>query len=340
MRKIRLVACTFFMLCVVLHRPVYADLTGADILNANVSSILYLEVVNREKGVVVETATGVIVSYDGYVITAGHVHLGPNQVLRAHIGQAGGAFAELEFQQNLYAIDPVSKSGSGVDLALYRFPTAPGCDQAVWMARELPQPTEALWVMGFRGKTIIPHLFSVTNPHGPEGIVLADGTLDVGESGGPVFNSEGAVVGFVAGGHLASGKDQAVTPIRLAVPLLERAGQWPPPRKEERFPAACFNSCPNPANGVERWSETKPWEDNSGWLGGGNNPQRVCDGLARGYEQSNAGWSVVVSRTGESSRSDIFRQFQYIYYCSGEARRGPVFASARSAACGMNMTRR
>ena len=140
---------------------------------------------------------------------------------------------------------------------------------------------------------------------GPRGNFFVDGTLQKGESGGPVFNTDGAVVGLLSGGHLATGQDLVVTLIRLAEPLLARADQWPVPEKENRYPASCFPECTNPAHGVVGWENTQQWNQSSGWLGGGNNQSAVCNGLARGFEQQNPGWWRFGAQASPARRSSI-----------------------------------
>ncbi len=323
---------------VLISQSGFAQKNGKQIYEENRTSILYLEVVRKDNpSQVTDRGTGFVISHDGYVLTAGHIQVGPNETLQAIVGQSAGLRYNLEFQQNLF--DPINKAGT--DLSLWRLPQAPGCDRAVLLTEQLPEPSDALWILSFsETRSLGPHVASVVSTQGPEGTILADTNLEHGESGAPVFNSAGAVVGIVSGGHLATNRNDIITPTRHASVLLTRAGQWPPRTESERYPALCFKECINPANGIIGWEATKPWNRDSPWLGGGNNQPAVCNGLARSDEIANPGWSIDITAMSESSKEEFYRQFFYMYHCSGIMRHGPIYRSARAAVCGIDEIRR
>ena len=62
-------------------------------------------------------------------------------------------------------------------------------------------------------------------------------------------------------------------------------------------------------------------EEWSGWRGGGYNRQAWCNDMRTRFEQ-NVGTSVewTVLHTDEQSKSDVFRRFEYKYFCRAEAR--------------------
>ena len=157
---------------VLISQSGFAQKNGKQIYEENRTSILYLEVVRKDNpSQVTDRGTGFVISHDGYVLTAGHIQVGPNETLQAIVGQSAGLRYNLEFQQNLF--DPINKAGT--DLSLWRLPQAPGCDRAVLLTEQLPEPSDALWILSFsETRSLGPHVASVVSTQGPEGTILAD----------------------------------------------------------------------------------------------------------------------------------------------------------------------
>ena len=304
-------------------------LTDSQILDQDGVAVVAL-ILRDASGGELNRSTGFIVSPDGHVLTVAHVRpTEPGQYMDAVIGQAAGPLHKL----TQISID-IER-----DVALYELDQSQGCRPSLPLSVDRPSVTDELLALGFpKGLGLTPITAKVANLYGPEGLIIVDGFLGPGTSGGPVFQRDGHVMGIVRGGHPSSTSNNHVIPIAYASGLLQAIGRWPPQQSIEVYPIECYKSCPAPENGIEKWESEVPWQSQSGWLGGGNNRTDVCNALKAGWEAANAGHYVEIRAMDEANNKDLLGHVEYRYMCAGVARSGPIYRTALSRSCGLRLS--
>lgn len=98
-------------------------LTPKDIYDNNAPSVVYIEKKSSDDSQVgaVDRGSGLIVSHDGFLLTAAHLNPGANEFLQGIVGQRQGVSYKLTF------IDTDSQS----DISLWKFPQSLACRRAV-----------------------------------------------------------------------------------------------------------------------------------------------------------------------------------------------------------------
>jgi S1-C subfamily serine protease len=301
-------------------------LTDTQILDQEGPAVVSL-VVRAVGGGEVDRGSGFIVSPEGDILTVAHVRPSdPSQYMEATIGQSAGVTHRL----TLIGMD-IER-----DVALYRLDQSQVCRPSLPLSVDRPFVTDQLTVLGFpKGLGLTPLTARVANLYGPDGLIIVDGNLTPGTSGGPVIRRDGRVMGIVRGGHPSSTQTNHVIPIAYASGLLETIGRWPPQQSTEVYPIECYRSCAVPENGIDHWESEVPWSAQSGWLGGGNNRTDVCNSLKAGWEAANPGHYVEVKGMDEANNKDLFGHVEYKYICNGVARFGPAYRVSRSRSCGL-----
>jgi hypothetical protein len=192
--------------------------------------------------------------------------------------------------------------------------------------------------LGFPGISgLTPSILSITNLQTERGFFRTGGFLEPGNSGGPVFNQSGAVVGVVHGGGAPGTDNNEIIPIGLASTLLKKWNVSVGLDRQPEYPERCYAACRVEAHGIEGWQSSRKWGPaNSGWLPGGHNQVDECNKLVAGElaKPENRGGSIEVSRRWEDRKKD-WGHAQYKYWCEGTLRLGPIYSEKRSAACGL-----
>jgi hypothetical protein len=143
-----------------------------------------------------EKATGFIVTDRGHLLTAGHV-LGPetqNRIVEifAHWGpQVSDGFKLTRIKRD-----------TELDIALFQLPPGPSAWKPLTLASSSAVPDDAeLYVLGFPlDQNLASAKGNLSNRFGPQGRFHTTIPLNRGNSGGPVLDIDGRVVGMAIGG--------------------------------------------------------------------------------------------------------------------------------------------
>ncbi len=305
-------------------------MTPKEILDRYAPSIVYLEVIDAQ-GSVIDHGTGFVVSHDGYVVTAAHIKVDQNQTLWGVIGQRQGTRFKLAFRE----------ADDASDTALWQLPAALVCRPAVTISTKGVAALDRVLVLGFpQNDDLSPASVGITSKSSNLGFYKADGMLQPGNSGGPVFNEDGHVIGIVQGGTMPGTDNNDIVPVAAAVALIKKRGVAAGIDTPLVYANSCYASCRSPANGIEGWSATQPWGPvNSGWVSGGHDRPTECNKLIAGAKAANPSAEITLSPGDagmwEESKKDIIGHAEYRYFCAGVLRSGPVYAEARTPACGL-----
>ncbi|MGY5777271.1 S1 family peptidase [Rhizobium sp. LEGMi135b] len=170
------------------------------------------------------TGTGFIVSGNGYIITATHVikdwlnQSDDNRKKFPLFGKIGSKNSSEKIELQVIAADLIS------DISLLRFADntktyqpAPLCfDGDPKLVSGSP-----IYALGFPNDSdLSPVQGSFSNDNNPNGYLEASIAFSPGLSGGPVYNSDGKVVGIVEGGIAFSSTTNFIIPLRWARSIL------------------------------------------------------------------------------------------------------------------------
>jgi hypothetical protein len=116
-------------------------------------------------------------------------------------------------------------------------------------------PAEHVIALGFpEDGDLTPSFFRISNLSSPHGYYKADGNLQHGDSGAPVFNKKGQVIAMVEGGTEAGTRNDDLIPIGRAISLVKK---WDVKAGIDG-PAYCWNSPPQPPDNLDwllgKWS--------------------------------------------------------------------------------------
>lgn len=307
-----------------------AAATPEEILATNTRAIVYLQIEDASGGEI-DHGTGFIVSHDGYVVTAAHLKADPTQKMWATIGQRDGTRFRLSFRD----LDPNS------DVALWQFQQSATCKYTATLSSKAVKVLDRALVLGFPGKSgLTPSRVSINNLTSERGFYKADGFLNPGNSGGPVFSENGHVIGIVQGGTLPGTENNDIAPIAPALALIRKHGVNAGIDAAVPFENSCYSFCRAAAHGVEKWTSEKEWGPyDSGELSGGHNQTDECNKITASAVALQPGAQIELypGQAGkwETVRKDLAGQVHYIYYCKGIIRTGPIYKEAQSPACGL-----
>jgi hypothetical protein len=187
-------------------------------------SILFLKVIVRNRDGtnehVASTASGFIVSKNGHFLTAAHVIQNPdpntNVIYFAAIGPRDSQQFELNF----------IKSDADLDIALFQLPPS-----QAWIPLKIASssnvPDDAkLFVLGFpRGENLSSGEGMLRNRFAKGGRFQTSLPLNYGDSGAPVFDIAGRVIGLAEGGYDEANMVTNVVPADFFAPLLPLTGE-------------------------------------------------------------------------------------------------------------------
>lgn len=309
--------------------PVAIAKTPSAIQEDNARSIIFVQKVD-EHGAELMSGTGVIVSHDGYMITANHLApTQPGEQLIATIGQKVGTRYPLEFRD----------SDAQRDLALFQLPQSSSCRATSVLSDKPLDESQHLVALGFPGERGLSHAnVNITNKHTPLGFYASDGQLEEGYSGGPVFNEAAEIIGIVQGGTISGARSNDIVPIAAAVAMIKKLGVAASIGNSIPFDNSCYASCRAPEHGIERWGHEENWTSHSGRMNGGNNQTDMCNGMIAAKLAASPPGSRIDLDPGpsgmwETSDKDILGHVTYVYYCKGMLRSSPIYKEMRSPAC-------
>ena len=236
------IAC-FSMLDAILT-PCFSQQPWSDTRQKSKESILFIRVISRSRDGtnerVSDTATGFIVSRDGHVITVAHIVPPTDQNTEVRFYVSWGPRETGSFQLNYV------KSDRDLDVAIFQLP--PRSDGQKWkelvFASSAKVPDDApLFVLGFPlSQDLSSAQGIVSNRFGSGGRFQTTLPLNHGNSGSPVFDISGRVIGVAAGGFDQAQQITYMIPSDFLRPLLALADVKIVNAQDEQvpYPAVCL----------------------------------------------------------------------------------------------------
>lgn len=175
----------------------------------------------------------------------------------------------------------------------------------------------------------------INNLSTPEhGFYKADGYLRPGNSGGPAFDEAGQVVAIVQGGTMPGTDNNDLIPIALAVSLIKKRNVQAGIDAGVPYEDSCYSACPDVSHGTIGWKSEKPWGPVN--IGHHNQTDECTKLIAAALAgQPNAQIEFLPDKQGkwEDHKKDVLGHVEYIFYCKGILRSGPIYATKQSPAC-------
>jgi hypothetical protein len=211
---------------------IFLDASSVNIKNGNFNGV---------------TGTGFIVSNDGYIVTAAHVlrnwaaqgdDIPREKKAEQLIGRIGSIYSPQKYLLELVSPAPHqlrSFIADGFnDFAILRIRGGGDFVPTTFCGVRLLKPGTEVLAVGFPAGYEFNHApGSISNDSGPGGIWTLNAPIDIGMSGGPLYNKKGQVVGILKGGaerevNVVQGgvttlatTDIPIAPIKYATQLLK-----------------------------------------------------------------------------------------------------------------------
>ncbi|MBK1837483.1 trypsin-like peptidase domain-containing protein [Azospirillum sp. YIM B02556] len=190
--------------------------TPAEVTTANQDSVVFIESTapGPDGNPVTETGTGFIVSRRGYVLTANHL-LSANQSAKL-VGHIKSRFAQAIPVQRLTI-------PGCCDLALLSLPSGLGPFKPVTLGNpDSLKVGDPVITLGFALDTDLSATAGILGAQGgnTDGLWRITNPVTWGDSGSPVFDSKGRVVGLVKGGVAGAAGVNFIIPLNFACGLL------------------------------------------------------------------------------------------------------------------------
>jgi hypothetical protein len=192
------------------------------------NSVLFIRVVTRNldgtNERVAATASGFIVSRQGHLLTAAHALPPDDPTVQTKIYASSGPRDNRRLEMTVIRVD------RDLDAALLQLPSSQDWS-ALAVAGSSTVPDDArLFVLGYpKGLELSSAEGLLSNRFAPGGKFQTTLPLNYGNSGGPVFDIGGRVVGMSSGGFDEAQLITYVTPSDFFRPLLALAGLLDPP---------------------------------------------------------------------------------------------------------------
>jgi len=193
-------------------------LPNNEIIDISRKAILSIDVRNKfgPRSEIIQHGTGFLLG-GGIVITAKHLLSEPNknseQEMVATIGQRQG----IQWRLENIAVHPTE------DIAIWQLPYTGDCQHSVTLKETEQENQEDAMAVGFPGfADMIGSRLTITNVQIKQ--ITADGSPDHGQSGAPVFDSNGQVLGILQGGSDLTAKGVSIIPIRMVIGFLQSYG--------------------------------------------------------------------------------------------------------------------
>lgn len=170
-----------------------------------------------------EDGTGFVISRSGYVLTASHV-IPDDAKYKTLI--VGGTLGPATADAKPSRLELVKRSDS-YDVALLRFITPPPALTVLPLRRSAAKVGELLFVLGYPLGLPDAHFLDGRVGAVAQDAITTNALVDKGNSGGPVVDARGCVIGIVYGA-ITSREGQPVNGIKFAVPVLSISGILPP----------------------------------------------------------------------------------------------------------------
>ena len=197
--------------------------TTEQITKENIESVLYIHAIVRSldgtKTISEDYGSGFVISRDGYAITAAHViPMSGDEVIL----QIDGYLASRPNEKL-----PLQYLKRDEYVALLHLPD-PGANSWKPVLRgdgTIVEQGANLVALGFETQRYSPSPGVLRSKYGTEGIWQTSMPINHGDSGGPVFDSQGTLVGMSMGGYEVRNDLTTVIPERLFRPYLDKGGE-------------------------------------------------------------------------------------------------------------------
>ncbi|TPI99568.1 serine protease [Mesorhizobium sp. B2-8-1] len=184
-----------------------------------------------------EDGTGFVISSNGYLLTANHVI--PQDAAYTQL-IIGGNLGPETANGKPYALRLVKRNDRS-DTALLKFEIPPPDLTVLPMRRTPPSAGESVFVLGYPLALPSTHLLDGRIEAIEQDVLTTNALVDKGNSGGPVVDRRGCVIGVVFGG-ISMNEDEHVNGLKFAVPIISLLDFIPaeavepsqPPQKEQQ----------------------------------------------------------------------------------------------------------
>jgi S1-C subfamily serine protease len=171
--------------------------------------------VKADGSMTAEVGTGFAISQSGYVLTASHVIPEGAQYKTFIIG---GTFGPATVDGKPYQLELVKRSDK-YDVALLHIVAPPHDLTVLRMRKSPPKPGEMLFVLGYPLGLPDTHFLDGRVSDATTDAITTNALVDRGNSGGPVLDTRGCVIGIVFG-EISKSEGQPVNGVKFAVPTI------------------------------------------------------------------------------------------------------------------------
>jgi len=310
---------------------------SACVFAANQSATVQIEYRYRTpEGEGLQNGSGFIVAPSGFVITNAHV-VSPRhanlKVEGASVSVRAGGLVNPPVEAEVVFRDPAN------DLALLRLPMR--SKEGGWpvvtvgSAANLPVGSR-LMGLGFAVAgdiAIVPWGEKTANNTVVDGQLRpwwqTSLALNPGNSGGPIFDQLGTVVGVAVAINSTAQLVNYVIPISRAQHLLDLAEV----KTSVAGRCAVFPECRHASHGVERYEKDSIVNRWGNWRRGGYNQGAFCNDFLADLQRAHPQSTFTFVKSDERSRMTWDRHAEYKYYCEFRRQEQPLFEVRRSIAC-------
>lgn len=243
LRRVRCFSSIFALAAVVVttHSPAAAqDPQGPAVYSSTSPGVLRIRAmgIKDDGSMDGEDGTGFVVSNDGYVLTASHVVPDDESYTQLLIGGNLGPDSSVGKPLKLTLV----KRNDFSDIALLKIDTPPSDLRVLPIRKAALKPGENIFVLGYPLGLPSAHILDgLIETVDATGILTTNALVDKGNSGGPVVDPKGCVVGVVFGG-ITKDENGPVNGLKFAVsldslkeflPVLSAPGDPTPGAKQE-----------------------------------------------------------------------------------------------------------
>lgn len=181
----------------------------------------------QQNRICIESGSGFIISSEGYVITSKHLFrdkAGDRYKNMKVVAGVGSAFdCTFPVGDNIYEMELIEEQGMQ-DAALLRIISNTSFNWVPVCREYIVSDGSTLTVLGYPlGRELSARPAVLENKSGPRGMWQFDAALNAGNSGGPVFNSQGQLIGMVYGDTSTANNLSFFLPFQYFSPLYQLA---------------------------------------------------------------------------------------------------------------------
>lgn len=277
--------------------------------------------------------SGFIVSESGLVITNDHVIRPPGNVtvesetIQVKIGRLGA--------RNVQATVVTRDKANDIALLQLAPPSNGEHWQSVAIGTAAPTPVgTALTAMGFAGweLAIIPTGMKTAELAEVDGVYKpwwqTNLALNEGNSGGPVFGSNGTVIGISVAYKRSSQLISYIIPIYYAKPLLDKADA----QAVTFSNCATYPTCRNKIHGIERYAVVETVDKLGEWQAKKSSSPEFCNAFLSELQSRYPKSEFTYLESNQKTSANGGKR-EHIYYCRFQRLEGPIYKLAQSEFC-------